>query len=609
MGYQRFSQIALESNEDTTRVEEAIDITQRQNSTDPRDIRKVKDYKEQMREMLERKAEEENTDTSTDTDNEESNDQDTDTNEDSDSAYDAGDEADPAAADDTSDESSSDSSDSTSTKDVDTHKEASNKGAEQAADQAEKALECYALAYEVYSEIIDAQAKGTIRHLDIADRVTQLRTLGAPYGAKLDISNHLSSLSIESYGDHPYTLEQMQLATEGFLSSVGEAIGEFIQRLLSFIKDIVLGNELSYSASSSALEKAAAENEEASAKCKELEGRLGVEKNDIKEKFQNRQIKGCAAILGHGVNNLQALSALIEDTYKNIMYYVDGATDIFGTTTAQLGRAYQSVKRWQSLAASNPEKKDGIKDVDQVELTKTIEIRALVTKLIPGAAKFQGVSRLPIANKISPNAEVVVSGPSVKLCGNKMFALVLPPERNQNQTLLEYAKAVTGKGNYGFYIEENIGSPMDSGATIPCTLDADKVNEVITTLTNEGIKLRDSYSHLKASSRKLSDWEKWIKHMTTFNDGIKDKLSYSDKQIVVESNKLMIAAMKVNLSMFRGIVGLGLNNLDSYMKSIYDGVHRYNRENKEIYNQYQAELVKAARRYEDKARQTTLSGK
>ena len=53
MGYQRFSQIALESNEDTARVEEAIDITQRQNSTDPRDIRKVKDYKEQMREIIE----------------------------------------------------------------------------------------------------------------------------------------------------------------------------------------------------------------------------------------------------------------------------------------------------------------------------------------------------------------------------------------------------------------------------------------------------------------------------------------------------------------------------------------------------------------------------
>lgn len=607
MGYQRFSQIALESNEDTTRVEEAIDVTQRQNSTDPRDIRKVKDYKEQMREMLERKAQEEDTDTSTDTDNEESNDQDTDTNEDS--AYDAGDETDPAAADDASDESSSDSSDSTSTKDVDDHKEASNKVAEQAAEQAEKALECYALAYEVYSDIIDAQAKGTIRHLDIAEKVTQLRTLGAPYGAKLDIAKHLSSLSTESYSDHLYTLEQMQLATEGFLSSVGEAIGEFIQKLLNFIKDIVLGSELSYSASSSALEKAAAENEEVAAKCKELEDRLGVEKNDIKEKFQNRQIKGCAAILGHNVNNLQALSALIEDTYKNIKYYVDGATDIFGTTTAQLGRAYQSVKRWQSLAASNPEKKDGIKDVDQVELTKTIEIRALVTKLVPGAAKFQGVSRLPIANKISPNAEVVVSGPSVKLCGNKMFALVLPPERNQNQTLLEYAKAVTGKGNYGFYIEENIGSPMDSGVTIPCTLDVDKVNEVITTLTNEGINLRDSYSHLKASSRKLSDWEKWIKHMTTFNDGIKDKLSFAEKQAVTECNRLMIAAMKVNLSMFRGIVGLGLNNLDSYIKSIYDGVHKYNRENKEIYNQYQAELVKAARRYEDKARQTTLSGK
>ena len=608
MGYQRFSQIALESNEDTTRVEEAIDVTQRQNSTDPRDIRKVKDYKEQMREMLERKAEEEDTDTSTDTDNEESNDQDsTDTNETE--GYDAGDETDPEEPSDSSDESSSDSSESMSTKDVDDHKEASNKGAEQAADQAEKALECYALAYEVYSDIIDAQARGTIRHLDIAEKVTQLRTLGAPYGAKIDISKHLSSLSTESYSDHPYTLEQMQLATEGFLSSVGEAIGEFIQKLLNFIKDIVLGSELSYSASSSALEKAAAENEEVAAKCKELEDRLGVEKNDIKEKFQNRQIKGCAAILGHNVNNLQALSVLIEDTYKNIMYYVDGATDIFGTTTAQLGRAYQSVKRWQSLAASNPEKKDGIKDVDQVELTKTIEIRALVTKLIPGASKFQGVSRLPIANKISPNADVVVSGPSVKLCGNKMFALVLPPERNQNQTLLEYAKAVTGKGNYGFYIEENIGSPMDSGVTIPCTLDVDKVNEVITTLTNEGIKLRDSYSHLKASSRKLSDWEKWIKHMTTFNDGIKDKLSFAEKQAVTECNRLMIAAMKVNLSMFRGIVGLGLNNLDSYMKSIYDGVHRYNRENKEIYNQYQAELVKAARRYEDKARQTTLSGK
>lgn len=604
MGYQRFSQIALESNEDTARVEEAIDITQRQNSTDPRDIRKVKDYKEQMREMLERKAEEEDTNT----DNEESNDQDS-TDDNEDSAYDAGDETDTDSTSDSSDESSSDSSDSTSTKAVDDHKEASNKGAEQAADQAEKALECYALAYEVYSEIIDAQAKGTIRHLDIAEKVTQLRTLGAPYGAKLDISKHLSSLSTECYSDHPYTLEQMQLATEGFLSSVGETIGEFIQKLLNFIKDIVLGSELSYSASSSALEKAAAENEEAAAKCKELEDRLGVEKNDIKEKFQNRQIKGCAAILGHNVNNLQALSALIEDTYKNIMYYVDGATDIFGTTTAQLARAYQSVKRWQSLAASNPEKKDGIKDVDQVELTKTIEIRALVTKLIPGAAKFQGVSRLPIANKISPNADVVVSGPSVKLCGNKMFALVLPPERNQNQTLLEYAKAVSGKGNYGFYIEENIGSPMDSGVTIPCTLDVDKVNEVITTLTNEGIKLRDSYGHLKASSRKLSDWEKWIKHMTTFNDGIKDKLSFAEKQAVTECKRLMIAAMKVNLSMFRGIVGLGLNNLDSYMKSIYDGVHRYNRENKEIYNQYQAELVKAARRYEDKARQTTLSGK
>lgn len=607
MGYQRFSQIALESNEDTARVEEAIDVTQRQNSTDPKDIRKVKDYKEQMREMLERKAEEEDTDTNTDTDNEESNDQDTATDETE--GYDAGDEADPAAADDTSDESSSDSSDSTSTKDVDDHKEASNKGAEQAADQAEKALECYALAYEVYSDIIDAQAKGTIRHLDIADKVTQLKTLGAPYGAKLDISKHLSSLSTESYSDHPYTLGQMELATEGFLSSVGEAISEFIQKLLSFIKDIVLGNELSYSASSSALEKAAAENEEASAKCKELEDRLGVEKDDIKAKFQIRQIKGCAAILGPNVNNLNDLAGLIEDTYKNIKYYVDGATDTFGAATSQLGRAYQSVKRWQSLAASAPEKKDGIKDIDQTELTKTIEIRALVTKLIPGAVKFQGVSRISIANKISPNADVVVSGPSVKLCGNKMFALVVPPERNKNQTLLEFAKAVTGKGNYGFYIEENIGSPLDSGVTIPCNLDVDEVNKVITTLSNEALKLRDSYTHLKSASRKLSDWEKWIRDMGTFNDGIKDKLSYSDKQIVVESNKLMIAAMKVNLSMFRGIVGLGLNNLDSYMKSIYDGVHRYNRENKEIYNQYQAELVKAVRRYEDKARQTTLSGK
>lgn len=215
MGYQRFSQIALESNEDTARVEEAIDVTQRQNSTDPRDIRKVKDYKEQMREMLERKAEEEDTDTNTDTDNEESNDQDTATDETE--GYDAGDETDPGQASDSSDESSSDSGESESTKDVDTHKEASNKGAEQAADQAEKALECYALAYEVYSDIIDAQAKGNIRHLDIADRVSQLKTLGAPYGAKLDISSHLSSLSTESYSDHPYTLGQMELATEGFL--------------------------------------------------------------------------------------------------------------------------------------------------------------------------------------------------------------------------------------------------------------------------------------------------------------------------------------------------------------------------------------------------------
>ena len=605
MGYQRFSQIALESNEDTARVEEVIDITQRQNSTDPRDIRKVKDYKEQMREMLERKAEEEDTDTSTDTDNEESNDQDTATDETE--GYDAGDETDPGQASDSSDESSSDSGETESTKDVDTHKEASNKGAEQAADQAEKALECYALAYEVYSDIIDAQARGTIRHLDIADRVRHLKTLGAPYGAKLDISSHLSSLSTESYSDHPYTLEQMQLATEGFLSSVGEAIGEFISKLLKFIRDIVTGSELSYSAGAAASEKAIAENEEVAAKCKELEDRLGVEKNDIKEKFQNRQIKGCAAILGHGVNNLDALTALIEETYKNVEYYTKNVGDIFSKTTTELNRAYESVKRWQSLAESTPEKLAGIKDIDQVELTKTLEIRAVVQNLIPNVAKFQGVSRLPIANKISPRAEVLVSGPSVRLCGSKMFALVIPPEREKNQTLLEYAKEVSGKGNYGFYIEDNIGAPLDSGVTIPCTLDADKVNEVITTLSNESLKLRDSYKQLKAASRRLSDWEKWIKRMNTYNNDIRGRLSLSDKKLINDANKLMIAAMKVNLAMFRGVVGVGLNSIDSYLKSIYDGVHRYNRENKEIYNQYQAELVKATRRYEDKSRQTTIS--
>lgn len=605
MGYQRFSQIALESNEDTARVEEAIDVTQRQDSTDPRDIRKVKDYKEQMRQMLERKAEEEDTDTNTDTDNEESNDQATNTNEDS--GYDAGDETDPDSPSDSSDESSSDSGETESTKDVDTHKEASNKGAEQAADQAEKALECYALAYEVYSEIIDAQAKGNIRHLDIADRVSQLRALGAPYGAKLDISNHLNSLSVESYSDHPYTLEQMQLATEGFISSVGEAIGEFISKLLKFIRDIVTGSELSYSAGAAASERAIAENEEVAAKCRELEERLGVEKNDIKEKFEKRQIKGCAAILGHGVNNLQALTALIEDTYKNVEYYTKNVGDIFSKTTTELNRAYESVKRWQSLAESSPEKMAGIKDIEPVELTKTLEIRAVVQNLIPNVAKFQGASRLPIANKISPRAEVLVSGSGTRLCGSKMFALVIPPDREKNQTLMEYAKEVSGKGNYGFYIEDNIGAPLDSGATIPCTLDADKVNEVITTLSNENLKLRDSYKQLKAASRKLSDWEKWIKHMNTFDNGVKALLSNSDKKLINDRNKLMIAAMKVNLAMFRGVVGIGLNSIDSYLKSIYDGVLRYHRENLEIYNQYQAELLKARRRYEDKARQTTIS--
>lgn len=587
MGYQRFSQIALESNEDTTRVEEAIDVTQRQNSTDPRDIRKVKDYKEQMREMLERKAQEEDTDTSTDTDNEESNDQDS-TDDNETEGYDAGDEADPAATDDAADEYSSDSSDSTSTKDVDDHKEASNKGAEQAADQAEKALECYALAYEVYSDIIDAQAKGTIRHLDIAEKVTQLRTLGAPYGAKLDISKHLSSLSTESYSDHPYTLSQMQLATEGFLSSVGEAIGEFISKLLKFIRDIITGSELSYSASSSALEKAAAENDELQAKIDALVEKSNAEKDRIAARFKDRVVSGCSAILGDGANDLASIITLIENTYEAIRQYVDNSGLMFANTSKNLNEVYESIKRWRETPAKD--RTPGPQVANVPELVKVLDIQAVALAVIKDVVKYKGPQKLKIASKINANAIVYTTGGSVSLCGGKIFALALPPERRDNQTDAEYIKTLTAKGYYGFYVTDNPERAVEPSRVAPCTLDTNKVNEAITVVQKKGAELRDSYTHLRGVARKLSDWEKWIKALD-FKPA-KD-LDAETNRWLIKHNNAIINAMKANLLMIRGVIGIGMTQIDDYIVSIMQGVHRYSAANLRICTEYADAIQKA----------------
>lgn len=588
MGYQRFSQIALESNEDTTRVEEAIDITQRQNSTDPRDIRKVKDYKEHMREMLERKAEEESEDdTSSDaTDNEENNDQDTDNNETE--GYDAGDEADPDSADDSSDESSSGSSDSTSTKDVDTHKEASTKGADQAADQAEKALECYALAYEVYSEIIDAQAKGTIRHLDIADRVSQLKVLGAPYGAKLDISNHLNSLSVESYSDHPYTLSQMQLATEGFLSSVGEAIGEFISKLLRFIRDIITGSELSYSSSSSALEQIKAENDEVQAKIDALVEKSNAEKDRIAARFKDRVVSGCSAILGEGANDLASIITLIENTYEAIRQYVDNSGAMFVETSKNLNEVYESIKRWRDTPAKN--RAPGPQVANAAELVKVLDIQAVALAIIKDVAKYKGPAKLKIASKINANAIVYTTGESVSLCGGKIFALALPPEKRDNQTDAEYIQTLTAKGYYGFYVTDNPERAVEPSRVAPCTLDTDKVNEAITVVLKKGADLRASYTHLRGVARKLSDWEKWIKVLEYKPP--KD-LDAAAAGWITRGNKYMINAMKANLLMIRGVIGIGMTQIDEYIDSITKGVHRYSAANLRICTEYADAIQKA----------------
>lgn len=586
MGYQRFSQIALESNEDTTRVEEAIDITQRQNSTDPRDIRKVQDYKEHMREMLERKAQEE-TDTNTDTDNEESNDQDsTDTNEDS--GYDAGDETDPAATDDASGEPSSDSSDSTSTKAIDEHKEASTKGAEQAAEQAEKALECCALAYEVYSDIVDAQARGTVRHLDIADKAAQLRKLGAPYGAKLDISKHLNSLSVESYSDHPYTLGQMQVAAEGFISSVGEAIGEFISKLLRFIRDIITGSELSYSAGASALEKAAAQNDELQAKIDALEEKSKAEKDRIAARFKERVVSGCSAILGNGANDLASIITLIENTYEAIRQYVDNSGLIFANTSKNLNDVYESIKRWRETPAKNRSAAPQV--ANAAELVKVLDIHAVALAIIKDVAKYKGPAKLKIASKINANAIVFTTGAGVSLCGGKIFALALPPMRADNQTDAEYIKTLTAKGYYGFYVTDNPERAVEPSRIAPCTLDPDKVNEAITVVLKKGAELRGSYTHLRSVARKLSDWQGWIKALDY--RPAKDLDAETNKQLI-EHNKAMINAMKANLLMIRGVIGIGMMQIDEYIVSIMNGVHRYSAANLKICTEYADAIQKA----------------
>lgn len=602
MGYQRFSQIALESNEDTTRVEEAIDITQRQNSTDPRDIRKVQDYKEHMREMLERKAQEE-TDTNTDTDNEESNDQDSaDTNEDS--GYDAGDEANPAAADDTPDESSSDSGDSTSTKEIDDHKEASTKGAEQAAEQAEKALECYALAYEVYSDIIDAQARGTVRHLDIADKVTQLRKLGAPYGAKLDISKHLNSLSVESYSDHPYTLGQMELATEGFISSVGEAIGEFISKLLRFIRDIITGSELSYSAGASALEKAAAENDELQARIDALEEKSNAEKDRIAARFKERVVSGCSAILGSGTNDLASIITLIENTYEAIRQYVDNSGAIFANTSKNLNDVYESIKRWRETPAKN--RTAGPQVANAAELVRVLDIHAVALAIIKDVAKYKGPAKLKIASKINANAIVFTTGASVSLCGGKIFALALPPMRADNQTDAEYIKTLTAKGYYGFYVTDNPERAVEPSRVAPCTLDVNKVNEAITVVLKKGAELRGSYTHLRSVARKLSDWQGWIKALDY--KPAKDLDAETNKWLITH-NKAMINAMKANLLMIRGVIGIGMMQIDEYIVSIMNGVHRYSAANLRICTEYADAIQKANDKQRESIERENSQGK
>ncbi len=218
-------------------VDEAIEMVQKEDSTDPVIVDQVTSYKEHL-ERLNERNEESGSDTSdtSDIDDDSGDDEPDDTEDGSDNSEEGEDKT------DSTDDSDDTKEDDTDTEDKDTDKddkaEEASKEIEKTTDDLDKSLEHFSWAKEAYDDMAFALNHGRPEYFSKEKHLAKLNIISDVYKPSGSFKTALESFSTSA--GYSVAVSGLKTSLEGikeFLSNIIEKIIEFIKRLVKWISD------------------------------------------------------------------------------------------------------------------------------------------------------------------------------------------------------------------------------------------------------------------------------------------------------------------------------------------------------------------------------------
>ena len=238
--------------EDVLEIDRAIEMVEKEDSTDPMDIELVEDYKDQLQKLQDSKQEESDTDDSDVTDDSTDNDSDDseieseDTSEETtDDSDDADDDSEETSDDDETEEESDDDESETEDKDKDDDSKETDKPdtkeVEEKQEEADKALESLTYALECYEQLTVIKERGGIKRQSALSPLSKAMEQLHLTSSKLSISTEsLPSFESLQVTDFVQANKQIGVALEGltdYIKAAYEKIIAIIKWIYNWLKD------------------------------------------------------------------------------------------------------------------------------------------------------------------------------------------------------------------------------------------------------------------------------------------------------------------------------------------------------------------------------------
>ena len=304
-------------------VDEAIDIVNKQDSTNPLDMQQVKSYQEELEEL--EKAEQDNQDDSGDATDSEAQTPDNNSGESTDNVEQesTGDETVGDIVDQPEDNSKDKESkteekteETTETKETTENSDSTDAEPDQAG--LEKAVECFDILCSAFEQFKVSKAKGGMR-LDKAqslmqDVTSKAKALGFDYSP---------SVALESLGTtNTYTSQRKgtELALEGLgemIKNVVNKIIAFVKSVISWLRDFFFFDEIKDAKREKDLFVAKAKIAETEKKVKELNQYVGK----LQDRFNNQVHTQNTSVLLKG-NKTKDAGDMIMDVYDSLVFLI-----------------------------------------------------------------------------------------------------------------------------------------------------------------------------------------------------------------------------------------------------------------------------------------------